>query len=257
MTYEQSTFWLQKMIQKFASHVAPEPVGEHWVPRFLHRNREHLLSKWTASMDRNRHQADSKHSYNLYFDLLQHKIEKYDVEPRHTYNMDEKGFMIGVTGRSKRVFSRRLWERKNVREALQDGSREWITILAAICADGEKLLPGLIYAAGSGALQSTWVADVKAEEHDVFIISNPSGWSNNDVRLESLDQVFYRCTKQKARRDYRLLTIDDCGSHIIQDFIDYCFANRILWLYFHPIEPAHSRVATPMSSLLPSSAPKG
>jgi hypothetical protein len=87
----------------------------------------------------------------------------------------EKGFMIGVTGRSKRIFSRRLWERKNIREALQDGSREWITVLAAICADGEKLPPGLIYAAASGTLQSTWVADVKAKKHDVFITSTPSG----------------------------------------------------------------------------------
>jgi hypothetical protein len=72
-------------------------------------------------MDRNLHQANSKYSYNLYFDLLQQKIETYNIEPRHIYNMDEKGFMIGITGRSKRVFSRHLWERKNVREALQDG----------------------------------------------------------------------------------------------------------------------------------------
>jgi hypothetical protein len=36
--------------------------------------------------------------------------------------MDEKGFMIGVTGRSKRMFSRAQWESKQVRAALQDGS---------------------------------------------------------------------------------------------------------------------------------------
>jgi hypothetical protein len=80
----------RKMIQNFASQIAPEPVGEHWVTRFLHQNRKHLVSKWTASMDCNRHQADSKYSYNLYFDLLQQKIEKYDIQPRHTYNMDGK-----------------------------------------------------------------------------------------------------------------------------------------------------------------------
>jgi hypothetical protein len=115
------------------------------------------------------------------------------------------------------VFSRRLWERKNVREALQDGSREWITvlaaILAAICADGVKLPPGLIYAAASGALQSTWVADVKAGIHDVFITSTPSSWSNNKVGLAWLEQVFDRCTKQKARRAYRLLIVD--GHHTL------------------------------------------
>jgi hypothetical protein len=57
--------------------------------------------------------------------------------------MDEIGFMIGVTGRSKSVFTKAQWERKEVREILQDGSREWITLLAAICATGELLPPSL------------------------------------------------------------------------------------------------------------------
>jgi hypothetical protein len=69
--------------------------------------------------------------------------------------MDEKGFMIGVLGCSKQVFSRRMWGKKEVTAALQDGSREWITLLAAICADGEALPPCLVYAGVSGTLQST------------------------------------------------------------------------------------------------------
>jgi hypothetical protein len=36
--------------------------------------------------------------------------------------MDEKGFMIGVIGRSKRVFTLRQWEQKEVTAALQDGN---------------------------------------------------------------------------------------------------------------------------------------
>jgi hypothetical protein len=33
-------------------------------------------------------------------------MQEYDVEPRNTYNMDEKGFFVGITTRSKRVFSK-------------------------------------------------------------------------------------------------------------------------------------------------------
>ncbi|KAF1994961.1 hypothetical protein P154DRAFT_557001 [Amniculicola lignicola CBS 123094] len=33
-------------------------------------------------------------------------IAKEPIDPRHTYNMDEKGFLIGVISRSKRIFSR-------------------------------------------------------------------------------------------------------------------------------------------------------
>jgi hypothetical protein len=59
-------------------------------------------------MDCNRHEADLEHKYSLYFDLLKWKLSEYSVLPENTYNMDEKGFMIRKTGRSKRVFSRDL-----------------------------------------------------------------------------------------------------------------------------------------------------
>jgi hypothetical protein len=112
------------LIQNFASDVAKSPVSESWVTRFIGRHSIHLISKWTAGMDNNRHQADSGAKYSLYFDLLGDKITHYGIEPRYTYNMDQKGFLIGITGRSKRIFSRRMWERKEFRAAIQDGSRE-------------------------------------------------------------------------------------------------------------------------------------
>jgi hypothetical protein len=57
-------------------------------------------------MDKNRHQADSGAEYSLYLDLLGDKITQYNIDTRHTYNMNGKGFLIGITGRSKRVFSK-------------------------------------------------------------------------------------------------------------------------------------------------------
>jgi hypothetical protein len=82
-------------------------------------------------------------------------MEEYSIEPRHTYNMDEKGFSIGVIGKSKRVFSKVSWESKEAKAPIQDGSREWITVLAAVCADGEALPPSLIYQAKRGNVRST------------------------------------------------------------------------------------------------------
>ena len=106
-------------------------------------------------MDSDRHQADSGDKYKLYFDLLQHKIDQYRINARHTYNMDEKGFLIGITSKSKRLFSRRMWEKKEVTASLQDGNREWITLLACVCADGTALPPSLIYQAAGKAIQSS------------------------------------------------------------------------------------------------------
>jgi hypothetical protein len=149
------------------------------------------------------------------------------------YNMDEKGFLIGILGRSKRIFSRRMWEKKEVTASLQDGSREFLTLLACCCADGSALPPGLIYATANGAIRSAWVEDIKAGEHEVFISSSPSGWSNNEIGLAWLEQVFDRYTKQRAGR-WRLLILDGHGSHITMEFIEYCDRYRILLMILPP-----------------------
>jgi hypothetical protein len=106
-------------------------------------------------MDVVRHQANSQQKYNMYFELLHHKIVQYEVEPCNTYNIDKNRFMIGITGRSKRVFSRLQWEKKKVREALQDGSREWVTVMGTIRADRSVLPPALIYSSANCTLQAS------------------------------------------------------------------------------------------------------
>ncbi|KAK1914301.1 hypothetical protein P3342_007547 [Pyrenophora teres f. teres] len=162
----------REMIRNFSSEVAHQQLSESWVTRFINRHKIHLISKWTTAMDRTRHLADSESKYRLYFELLHQKISEYHLEARDIYNMDEKGFLIGLIGRSKRIFSRRQWEKKEVRASLQDGSREFLTVMACCCADGSSLPPALIYAAKKGAIQSSWVEDIKAGEHEVFVSSS-------------------------------------------------------------------------------------
>jgi hypothetical protein len=125
-------------------------------------------------MDRNRHQADLEHKYSLFFDLLEWKISEYSILPENTYNMDEKGFMIGTTGKSKRVFSRALWEAKQVKDSLQDGKREWISVLACIGADGTTLPPGVIFEALHGNIRDTWVEEI-TRETQIFATSSSTG----------------------------------------------------------------------------------
>jgi uncharacterized protein YndB with AHSA1/START domain len=226
----------REMIQNFAAHFNGDGVSESWVTRFLRRHNDHLISKWTSGIDSQRHNADNRAKYKLYFDLLHSKMLQYQIQPHNTYNMDEKGFMIGVTTRSKRVFSRRQWERKEVTAALQDGSREWVTLLATVCADGTALPPGIIYQSDNSTLQAPWVAEIDTKKHDCFISSSLSGWTNNELGLAWLQQVFERCTKQKARlgRDWRLLIVDGHGSHLTFEFLEYCEAHRILVSVFPP-----------------------
>ncbi|KAF7578665.1 TolA, Membrane protein involved in colicin uptake [Pyrenophora tritici-repentis] len=223
----------REMIRNFSSEVAHQQLSESWVTRFINRHEIYLISKWTTAMDRTRHLADSESKYRLYFELLHQKITEYHLEARDIYNMDEKGFLIGMIGRSKRIFSRRQWDKKEVRASLQDGSREFLTLLACCCADGSSLPPALIYAAKNGAIRSSWVEDIKAGEHEVFVSSSLTGWSNNDVGLAWLEQVFDRYTKQRSGR-WRLLILDGHGSHLTMEFIKYCDRHRILLMILPP-----------------------
>jgi hypothetical protein len=123
-----------------------------------------------------------------------------------------------------------------VRVALQDGSQEWVTVMATIGANGSVLPPALIYLSANCILQASWVAQIEAGKHSVFVSSSPTGWTNNDIGLAWLEQVFNRKTKQKARldQDWRLLIVDGHGSYFLMDFIEYCKAHKILLAVFLP-----------------------
>jgi hypothetical protein len=45
-------------------------------------------------------------------------MDEYNILPKNTYNIDEKGFMIGALRKSKRVFSRQMWEKGQVKDSL-------------------------------------------------------------------------------------------------------------------------------------------
>jgi hypothetical protein len=62
----------------------------------------------------------------------------------------------------------------------------------------------------------------------------PTGWTNNEIGLAWLKQVFNRFTKAKARRKYRLLILDGYGSYVTMDFLNYCDKNKIILAIFPP-----------------------
>jgi hypothetical protein len=159
-------------------NLGPRPnkkeVGKYWVLRFLNRHKDTLLPKWSTGTDSIQHKADSYEKYKLYFNLLYSKMQEYEVEAENVYNMDKKGFMIGTIGRFKGVFSKQSWDAKSVRQAIQDGSGEWITVLGCCCADESALDPALIFQGISG-IQSSWVREVEAGEHLIFVTNSASG----------------------------------------------------------------------------------
>ena len=87
---------------------------------------------------------------------------------------------------------------------------------------------------GKAGLESSWLNDVDARKHEVFLTNSDTGWSNNDIGLAWLEQVFERFTKDTARRQWRLLILDGYSSHVTSDFIDFCDGKKILLAIFPP-----------------------
>ena len=120
--------------------------------------------------------------------------------------------------------------------AAQDGSRDWITLIGSVCADGTTLPPAIIYQAISGNIHDSWLNDYNPEKHGCYITSTPSGWTSEELALSWLTKVFDCISKPKARegRDWRLLIVDGHNSHINIRFLDWCDKHRVLVAVFPP-----------------------
>jgi hypothetical protein len=138
------------MVRNFAGDIAGKLPGKCWSQRFCTRHQDKIKSGYLKNLDSQRSKADSAVSYGYFFALLKEKLEKHHVLPCDQYNMDEKGFMLGVMNKQRRIFSKDAFEQGRVIGATHDGNREWITVLATVCADGTWIPPALIYASQAG-----------------------------------------------------------------------------------------------------------
>ena len=150
--------------------------------------------------------------------------------------MDEKGFLLGVIHKTRRIVSKVALENRKIRGTAQDGSREWISLLGSACMDGTALPAAIIYAAESGNLQDTWVDSFNPSEDEAYFASSPNGWTSDELGFDWLHRVFDRCTKKKARngRDPRLLIVDGHGSHLNMTFLNWCEKHNVHVCVFPP-----------------------
>ncbi|RMZ85692.1 hypothetical protein DV736_g6558, partial [Chaetothyriales sp. CBS 134916] len=192
-----------QILKNIAESVVKRQLGVNWVARFCKRHRNRLVSVYLRTIDHKRKLADNSEHFQHFYDSFLEKLQKYDIDAKNIYNVDEKGFLIGLS------------------RASQDGNREFITLIAAICADGTSLAPALIYVGESEHLQDTWLDDFDSTAHSAFFVCSKNGWSNDQLGLYWLQEVFDRLTKSKtSTQDRRLLLVDGHNSHVNMPFID-------------------------------------
>jgi hypothetical protein len=145
----------------------------------------------------------------------------------------KKGSLWASRAAQNASFPSNFGSKRGLQRQFQDGSREWITVIACVRADGSALPPGLVYQGVTG-LQSSWLEDVQAGKHEAFFANSPTGWSNNSLGLAWPQQVFQRYTAEKARRRWRLLILDRHASHLNIDFVKFYHAQKIILAVFSP-----------------------
>lgn len=167
--------------------------------------------------------------------------------------MDEKGFLIGICNSMKRIVSKQYLNSRKLLGAVQDGSREFISLIAAICADGEVLAPALIYEGKSHDLQDSWLEDFDHSSDKAYFAASENGWTSDELGLSWLTKVFVPLTAKKADEGYRLLILDGHSSHANMQFIDICDANRIILAILpphstHRLQPLDLKIFSPLST---------
>jgi len=147
--------------------------------------------------------------------------------------------MIGQTNKQRRIIPVAHIQREQDKpQACIDGSREWVTLVACICADGSVVPPSLIYKGSGGRVNANWATDADPTTQ-FYLSSSKKGWTNDSVGFDWLVQVFDPSTK-KLKEDgsirHRLLIVDGHSSHVNHKFLQQCDKLNI----FVCVLPPHS-----------------
>ncbi|KAK8042965.1 transposase [Apiospora phragmitis] len=119
--------------------------------------------------------------------------------------MDEHGILEGQGGNGLVVSSSEL---RSIQQK-QPGSRCWTTILEYVSAIGRAIPP-------------------------LKFDTSSKGWTNNEIAVKWLEEVFIPETAPNDPKDARLLILDRHGSHTTDDFMSLYYQNNIYLLFLPP-----------------------
>ena len=200
-------------------------LGKNWVSGFLGRHPT-LQAKYSRTLDQDRFLAQNRDIIQDWFNLYRSIKAEYGIIDEDTYNMDENGYMIGIAGSSKVVFS------KYQKQAFinQAGNREWASLIEAIGTTGRRL-PLFVILKGKKWKDDWFIPEL--ESGDCISLSE-NGWTDNKLCMEWIQDCFEPATRSYLRGQYWLLIIDRHASHVSTEFIKVTQAHKIICLCLPP-----------------------
>ena len=157
-------------------------VGKNWYKRFLSRHPA-LSAMYSRSLDNSRALNNNPRIIREYFQVLKTAIDEFKIKPQNIYNMDEKGFLLGLIQRSVRVIVKASEQTAFLR---QPGQRETITVIEAVGAFGQEI-PPMIIMKGEKHLYGWYYGEMP--DHWTTAVS-PNGWTDGFLALQWLERNF-------------------------------------------------------------------
>jgi hypothetical protein len=203
-------------------------VGTNWPSTFVKRCPE-LTTKFNRKYDYKRALCEDSGVIQGWFSLVANIKAKYGILDEDTFNFDESGFMMGQISTGLVVTAS---ERRGRPKAVQQGNREWTTVIQGINATGWAIPPFIIFK-GRYHL-SAWYKEEDLP-HDWVIAVSENGWTTNELGLQWLKH-FDEHSKKRVVGSHRLLIIDGHKSHESLLFQQHCKENKIITICM----PSHS-----------------
>ncbi|KAH9869850.1 hypothetical protein J1614_007175 [Plenodomus biglobosus] len=118
-----------------------DPVGVKWATDFIKRRPE-LKVKFNRKYDYKRALCEDPEAIRGWFRLVENTKAKHGILDEDMYNFDETGFMMGqiLTGAVVTAADRR-----GRPKTVQQGNREWTTVIQGISAGGWTIPPFIIF----------------------------------------------------------------------------------------------------------------
>ena len=195
-----------------------------------------------------RKRGSTKERYEDFFRRLRYQIESKGIKQHGITNMDEHGMQeqetIAGTVIGDSLTGRALVESPN--------STTWVTVIEAVTAEARRLTPVVIFTGAS--LQGQWYPPFM-KKHPVLKTwkydYSATGWSNEQIALKWLNEVYLPETKPRDPQEWRLLILDKHSTHKTDEFIITAFKNKVQLLYLpphtsHKVQPLDRSVFGPL-----------
>ena len=153
--------------------------------------------------------------------------DKWGIQDEDIYNFDETGCQIGITAGGRVIIP----QGERFAFVNDPDNRELVTAVECFSATGYHVPPMLIFK-GAYHLRKYFDNNING---DTLFARSETGFTNDILTMAWLKH-FNNFTAPRTRGAYRMIIFDDYGSHITQDFLQYCWDNKI-----RPFQlPAHS-----------------